>query len=266
MSEYIKTYIGFLNEQFNVEAAMKQMNSDSINTSNNELVPTGFTRAEGNEFRKWANSTPELRQKYGKQSIYDLDASGSPDNAFIRKAYSAAKNEYETREKETSAKEEPQVNLDSGNLVIFSAGLDNRSGDKSLDQQVKMLQNSLGNSNVQGFRYNNKTGFINAIKANPNATIVMFSAGNQWADSAALASRNKSRVYMIEPYNSGPSGGTHKAVNSAIVQGVPSINVMTGPNNGRGKNILDDKNKSTTNTPSGIGHWGSLENANLIVK
>lgn len=222
MSEYIKTYKGFLNEQFNVEAAMKQINSDSIDTSDNELASTGFTRAKGNE--------------------------------------------YETREKEILVKEKPQVNLNSGNLVIFSAGLDNRQGDKSLDQQVKMLQKSLGNSNVQGFRYNNKSGFINAIKVNPNATVVMFSAGNQWANSAMLASQNKSKVYMIEPYNSGPSGGTHKAVNSAIVQGVPSINVMTGPSEGRGKNILNDKNKSTTNTPSGIGHWGSLENANLIVK
>ncbi len=261
----IKNYKQFLNEQFNFDAAMKQMKSGFIETISDELKPTGFTRPEGNEFRKWANSTPERIKKYGKQSIYDLDASGSPDNSFIRKSYGAAKNEYETREKEIQIKEEPQVNLDSGDLIIFSAGLDNRSGDKSLKQQVEILQTSLGSNNVQGFRYNDKVGFINAIKANPNATVVMFSAGNKWAGSAASSSQNKSRLYMIEPYNSGTSGSTHKSVNSAVIQGVPSTNVMTGPSNGRGKNILDG-NKTTTNTPNGIGHWGSLENANLIIK
>jgi hypothetical protein len=256
MPKYIKNYNRFLNEEVNTGTSMKQIALDSMKTHFNKLVSTNFTREEGNDFREWANSTPELRQKYGKQSVYDLDSSGLPDNAFIRKAYSAAKKEYVNRKKEL------QVNLDSGDLVIFSAGLDNRPGDKPLKQQIEMLQNSLGNKNIQGFRYNDKSGFINAIKANPSATVIMFSAGNQWANSAALASQNKSRIYMIEPYNSGSSGGTNKSVNSAVSQGVPSTNVMTGPTSGRGKNIL----KGTTNTPSGISHWGSLENANLIIK
>ena len=265
MHNYIKNYKRFLNEEFNVELAMKQIKSSYVENSNNEITSTGFTKDEGNEFRKWANSTPELTKKYGKQSIYDLDVSGYPDNKFIRKAYNAAKDEYETREKETSIEEKPKVNLNSGNLIIFSAGLDNRSSDKSLDQQVKILQTSLGNTNVQGFRYSDKSGFINAINANPKATVVMFSAGNQWAGPASVASQDTSKVYMIEPYNSGFSGRTSKSVNYAIDQGVPPTNVMTGPNTSRGKDILF-KGIPTTNTPSGIGHWGSLQNANLIVK
>lgn len=56
---------------------------------------TGFDEAQGNEFRAWANSTDELKNKYGKSSKFDLDASGKPDNAYIRKAYAAAKEEYD---------------------------------------------------------------------------------------------------------------------------------------------------------------------------
>jgi hypothetical protein len=55
---------------------------------------TGFTKAQGDAFRKWANSTPELASKIGKQSKYDLDAVGKHDNSYIRRAYGAVKSEY----------------------------------------------------------------------------------------------------------------------------------------------------------------------------
>lgn len=56
---------------------------------------TGFTKAQGDAFRKWANSTPELASKIGKQSKYDLDPVGKHDNSYIRRAYAAVKSEYE---------------------------------------------------------------------------------------------------------------------------------------------------------------------------
>lgn len=93
-------------EQFDMEAAMKQMQTsapkkeksvekgDVAKTSGESASSTGFSQDEGNMFRRWANSTDELKKKYGKTSKYDLDASGKPDNNFIRKAYAAAKEEY----------------------------------------------------------------------------------------------------------------------------------------------------------------------------
>ena len=45
-------------------------------------------------YRAWANSTAELSKKYGKESKYDLDATGSA-NSFFDKSYAAGKTEYE---------------------------------------------------------------------------------------------------------------------------------------------------------------------------
>ena len=161
----------------------------------------------------------------------------------------------------TTTKKDNQIvtNQVSGNLIIFSAGLDNRPNDLSLDQHIEALEKTTGKK-INGYRYNDKNGFINAIKANPQSIVVMFSAGNQWASSVASASKNKNNVYMIEPFNSGPSGGTHKSVNLAIKSGVPSKNVIIGPSNGRGNGIIDAGNGEPSHTPSGIGHWGSLKN------
>lgn len=70
-----------------------------------QLKPTGFDQAAGNKFREWANSTPELKSKYGKDSKFDLDPKGKPDNSFIRKAYAAAKDEYSKYLKDSKLKE-----------------------------------------------------------------------------------------------------------------------------------------------------------------
>jgi hypothetical protein len=102
-----------LMEAFDMEAAQKEMEAPQkemeapqqekeTSISNMEKMPlrqssspsTWFTQDEGDRFRKWANSTDELKRKYGKDSEYDLDPTGKPDNSFIRKAYAAAKKEY----------------------------------------------------------------------------------------------------------------------------------------------------------------------------
>jgi hypothetical protein len=56
-------------------------------------------KGEGDAFRLWANSTPELKKKYGTDSKYDLDPPSDKskhNNSFIKKAYSAAKPDYES--------------------------------------------------------------------------------------------------------------------------------------------------------------------------
>lgn len=97
-------------EQFDMEAAMKQMQQEApekekpakqkvaAGGSGGSAPSTGFSQEEGDKFRQWANSTDELKKKYGKSSKYDLDVTGKPDNSFIRKAYAAAKDEYEASE------------------------------------------------------------------------------------------------------------------------------------------------------------------------
>lgn len=102
-------------EQFDMEAAMKQMQQEApkeekpakkkaaTGGSGGSAPSTGFSQEEGDKFRQWANSTDELKKKYGKPSKYDLDATGEPDNNFIRKAYAAAKSEYEASKKSTTS-------------------------------------------------------------------------------------------------------------------------------------------------------------------
>ena len=52
------------------------------------------TKAETNDaYRKWANSTPFLTKKYGKESQYNLDAVGKPNEWFDR-AYKAGEEAY----------------------------------------------------------------------------------------------------------------------------------------------------------------------------
>jgi len=85
-------------EQFDMEAAMKQMS-----TSTEEKKPavkkkkavssgasTGFSKEQGDQFRKWANST-WTKKYYGKSSKFDLDETGGHDNSYIRRALAQAK-------------------------------------------------------------------------------------------------------------------------------------------------------------------------------
>jgi len=53
------------------------------------------TQEDGDAYRVWANSTAELREKYGKTSKFDLDVKGKFDNSFINNSYAASKAEYD---------------------------------------------------------------------------------------------------------------------------------------------------------------------------
>jgi hypothetical protein len=60
--------------------------------------PTAAQIDMAKEYRIWANSTPELKSKYGKTSTYDLDAtSNKPWNSNFEKSYAAGKMEFDQR-------------------------------------------------------------------------------------------------------------------------------------------------------------------------
>jgi hypothetical protein len=82
-------------------------------------TPSPFTtQEEGDAFRSWANSTPELAAKYGKSSKFDLDANGKFNNSFIRKAYAAAKDEYSKKDTK-DAKATPEGKYKEGDIVYY---------------------------------------------------------------------------------------------------------------------------------------------------
>jgi len=60
--------------------------------------PTAAQIDMAREYRLWANSTPELKSKYGKTSTYDLDATtNKPWNSNFEKSYAAGKTEFDQR-------------------------------------------------------------------------------------------------------------------------------------------------------------------------
>ena len=136
--------------------------------------------------------------------------------------------------------------------VILMGGLDYRKGDLKIGQQVEVLKSKLKNKVIVGYRYTDITGVLNEIKNNPSAYVILFSAGCSYASKVVKGVNNKNKVFIVEPY--AKSENTVNSVKSAVSSGVPSRNVITGPDIYRGAGIVN----GSTKTPEGIGHWGSL--------
>jgi len=159
----------------------------------------------------------------------------------------------ETQITTISSKENEKTSNNDDSNVILMGGLDYRSGDKNINQQVSLLKSTAGNKKIIGFRYNDPSSVENAIKDNPNATVVLFSAGCGYASKMASLIGDKNKLFIVEPY--AVSSGTANSVKNAVSQGVPVQNVVTGPIPARGKGVVD----GSTKTPNGIDHWGALE-------
>lgn len=138
------------------------------------------------------------------------------------------------------------------NDIILMGGLDTRPGDLNINQQVKVLENKLPNKNIIGFRYNNLQGVLDAIKKNPESYVILFSAGCRYSSQVAKEIKYKDRLFIVESYAA--SSNVFNSVNDAVSMGVPNKNVITGPSKVRGKGVVS----GSTNTPSGVDHWGSL--------
>jgi len=140
----------------------------------------------------------------------------------------------------------------TGNSVILMGGLDYRNGDRNISQQASILKSN-SNKNVISHRYNDITGVKQSILENPDAYVVLFSAGGSYASQIAQLMKDKSKLFVVEPYAS--SANTANTVKSAVSMGVPTQNIITGPTKGRGLGVVP----GTTQTPRGIDHWGALQ-------
>jgi hypothetical protein len=142
--------------------------------------------------------------------------------------------------------------------VILMGGLDYRPGDYKIEQQKSILQSSLNGRTVIAHRYTDLSGVLQSIKANPGASVVLFSAGCSYASKIANAIQDKTKLYIVEPY--AKSSNTVKSVRSAVNNGVPTSNVLTGSTTARGNGIVS----GATNTPDVKGggmssHWNALK-------
>ena len=155
---------------------------------------------------------------------------------------------------------EIEKKIDSNAQVILMGGLDYRKGDKSINQQVDVVKKSIGLQNVIGHRYMNLNDVLLSIKKNPNAYVILFSAGCKYSKQIADEMSDKTKLFIVEPY--AISSGTATSVSSAVGIGVPSKNVIVGPSKGRGSGVVN----GATKTPSEIGHWGALEYVGNFIK
>jgi hypothetical protein len=143
--------------------------------------------------------------------------------------------------------------------IIFMGGLDNREGDLNLNQQVQLLKTNLKGKKIKGFRYNDISGVLDAVKENPNDIVILFSAGCSYADRISEATNNKNTMFIVEPY--GTSSNVKKSVSDAVKNGVPNKNVITGTNINRGLNIV----KNATPTPTNLNHWNALKFVGTLI-
>ena len=139
-------------------------------------------------------------------------------------------------------------------------GLDYRSGDLNIKQQTNKINVKLPNKNVLGFRYNDLSGVLAAIKNNPYSYVILFSAGCNKSSTIANAMKDKQKLFIVEPYATSKS--VTDSVSSAVSSGVPSSNVVVGPNKPRGNGVVG----GATKTPTNLDHWGALDFVTTLIK
>jgi len=138
--------------------------------------------------------------------------------------------------------------------AVLVGGLDYRSSDQPIDQQIELVKKGLGgDKKVKGFRYNASISeVLNFMGGNPGIPVFLFSAGCTKAyDLSKSPNVDKDKLYIIEPY--AVSETTKSIVRSAVSNGVPASNVFVGGSQGRGKGIVDGASDSKSSS-----HFGAL--------
>ena len=141
--------------------------------------------------------------------------------------------------------------------AILVGGLDYRSGDYLIDQQVKKLKKNYS-GNVKGFRYNTETSTIlNFLKSNTNVSVFLFSAGcNKAKEIAKSGYVDLNKIYIIEPY----AVNGNSSVSGAVNIGVPAKHVFVGDPKARGKGVVPGAVSSQASS-----HWGALEGIGKLI-
>jgi hypothetical protein len=141
--------------------------------------------------------------------------------------------------------------------AILVGGLDYRSGDYPIDQQVQKLKKNYS-GNVKGFRYNTETSTIlNFLKSNTNVSVFLFSAGCDKAkDIAESGYVDLNKIYIIEPY----AVKGNSSVSGAVDNGVPASHVFVGGSKATGKGVVSGAVSSQSSS-----HWGALEGIGKLI-
>jgi hypothetical protein len=153
---------------------------------------------------------------------------------------------------------ESQLNKIINNQQKYSAvligGLDNRKDskgnliDKTISEQVSLLERSSGLNNIMGFRFNASSNELKTfIEGYPNLSVVMFSKGCERAHEVlSFSGVDPNNVFVIQPW-AGNGAGYYNRLS------MPKGNIYVGKSSSTGFGI-----KGATPCPEGMGHWESL--------
>jgi 3-dehydroquinate dehydratase len=150
--------------------------------------------------------------------------------------------------------------------VLLLGGLDNRSGDLSISEQVELVKKGVSYSmSVEGFRYNNEGGIINTIiNSKKEMYVVLFSAGCSKSKDVANALKQKGYnleyMFIVEPY--AKSSTTSQSVRDAVSMGVPMKNVIVGNSESTGLGVINNPTLTPSCSPK---HWCSLTELGKII-
>lgn len=165
------------------------------------------------------------------------------DNLSDAKDETVEKKELSSTVKKTSTtspKEEDFSNKKDP-LLVFVAGLDNRQGDLSAQEQFKLFLDGFGKTNnSKVYRYNVDAGeLLNVVASDPECVVVMFSKGCEKLGALNSPSVNLKNVYLLEPY--APNNTLSKNI---IDSKIPTLNIYVGPSAPRGNGIATNTSSS----------------------
>jgi len=149
--------------------------------------------------------------------------------------------------------------LQKPNNILLLGGLDSRSGDLNIGQQVELINKGLINKKkIDGFRYNDFAGILNAINNSTKPIyVILFSAGASKSKEIAIALNQKgfslNNMFIVEPY--AKSSNTSQSVKEAVRLGVPEKNVWVGTSKSTGLGVVNNTSSTPNCSPR---HWCSL--------
>ena len=161
------------------------------------------------------------------------------------------------KSKSTEKKDTP-TNPDS-DIVIFMAGRDEPPTYKPFSDQIQILKSGLSGKTLISYRYTEITKVLKSIKQNPNATVILFSAGCSLSNLIAKSMNNTTKLFIVEPY--AIDAATVRSVRAAVDKyNVPRKNVCVGSTKGRGAGIIEGATEMPT-LKGGVmaSHWNALK-------
>ena len=163
---------------------------------------------------------------------------------------------------------ESNINYDIDKIIFVSGLTTSVSGTKaySVSEQQALLAKNVSVPIYAYHHSGDNAKITEALINNPNATVVLFSAGCKLSNIIVKLMKSPTKLYIVEPY--AISSNTVASVQYAVAKGTPAANVFVGPGPGRGLGIVSGATKTIDNPKLNYieNHWKSLQDVGKYIK